>query len=90
MSDTTDTTTLPIQSLLGRPVYDSNHRKLGRVYEFEAGRVGDDLCITALLVGPGSLLTRFGWTDREHGTRIPWEEIVSLSPHITVRPESAG
>lgn len=77
--------TIRAQELLGRPVKDSRGKDLGRVYELEAKHVGDQLRVTALLVGPGSWLTRFGWTTKPHGRRVPWEEITSLSPSITTR-----
>lgn len=80
-------TTVLTQDLLGREVYDAAGKKLGRVYDLEAGKVGNQLCVTALLVGAGSWITRFGWTPREHGNRIPWEQVENFSPHITLHPE---
>jgi sporulation protein YlmC with PRC-barrel domain len=77
--------TIRAQALMGRRVYDASGKELGRVYDVETKRIGDDLCVTALLVGARTWLTRFGWTEHEHGQRVPWEEIQSLSPHITVR-----
>ena len=77
--------TIFAQELLGRKVQDADGRDMGRVYDMEAEDVGNELRVTALLVGPAAWLTRFGWTDRAHGRRIPWEDIASLSPHITLR-----
>lgn len=77
---------LRAQSLMGRTVCDHRERPLGRVYELELARMGDELCVTALLVGPRSWLTRFGWTPNEHGRRVPWEEISTLDPIIRLRP----
>jgi hypothetical protein len=63
---------------------------LGRVYDLVVQREGDDLCVTALLVGAHAWLTRFGWTPHEHGTRIPWGDIERLAPQITVRWRRSG
>jgi sporulation protein YlmC with PRC-barrel domain len=78
-------TTLRAQRLMGRRVRDHQDRKLGRVYELEVSHVRDELCVTALLVGPGSWLTRFGWARDEHGRRVPWEQIETLDPIIRLR-----
>jgi sporulation protein YlmC with PRC-barrel domain len=77
--------TVHAQRLMGRRVYDYQKQRLGRVYELEVAHVGDELCVTALLVGPRSWLTRFGWTREEHGRRVPWEQIESLEPIIRLR-----
>lgn len=73
------------QSLMGRQVRDHQDRRLGRVYELEVKHVGDELCVTALLIGQRSWLVRFGWTRREHGRRVPWEQIETLDPIIRLR-----
>jgi sporulation protein YlmC with PRC-barrel domain len=85
MSRLASAETIRAQALMGRKVRDASGKELGRVYDMETARRGDDLCVTALLVGPGAWLTRFGWTEHEHGRRVPWEEIESLSPHLIVR-----
>lgn len=77
--------TIFAQSLMGRKVQDADGSDLGRVYELVSEQVGDELCVTALLVGPATWLTRFGWTTRPHGRRVPWESIATLSPRITLR-----
>ncbi len=82
--------TIRAEELLGRPVNDAQGKNLGRVYELEAKRVGHDLCVTALLVGPRAWLTRFGWTTKAHGRRVPWEAITSLSPVIIVKGKTEG
>lgn len=75
---------LSAQSLMGRKVVDTSGASLGRVFELETKRVGADLCVTALLVGAGTWRTRFGWSTEERGRRVPWEQIISLTPDITV------
>ncbi|HEX6507151.1 MAG TPA: PRC-barrel domain-containing protein [Chloroflexota bacterium] len=87
MSKSPSSGTIRAQALIGRKVRDAFGKKLGRVYDMETGRVGDELRVTALLVGPGSWLARFGWSRHEHGRRVPWEQIEGLSPDITVRAE---
>ena len=76
---------LRAQGLMGRRVHDYQGHHLGRLYELEVMHVGDELCITALLVGPASWLTRFGWARDEHGRRVPWEQIETLDPIIRLR-----
>lgn len=76
---------LRAQRLMGRRVHDHQERRLGRVYELELARVGDELCVTALLVGSGSWLTRFGWTRSQHGRRVPWGQIETLDPIVRLR-----
>ena len=56
--------------------------KLGRVHEVhcEKGR------ITALIIGPGSLLERL--TARKHGRRIPWECVRRVdATQVVVTPD---
>ena len=56
--------------------------KLGRVHEVhcEKGR------ITALIIGPGSLLERL--TARKHGRRIPWECVRRVdTTQVVVTPD---
>lgn len=85
MSRTVTPHTMRAQMLMGRQVYDAAGKRLGRVYDLETGRVDDELCVTALLVGLRSWRTRFGWTRREHGRRVPWEQITSLTSRILVQ-----
>jgi len=77
--------TVRAQNLLGREVRDSNGKTIGRVYDLATGHIDGALRVTALLIGPGAWLTRFGWTTREHGRRIAWEDVESLGPPIRLR-----
>ena len=72
------------QELVGRDVCSSDGKRLGRVYDIVADKHGEELCVSALLVGPSVWLERFGWTKRAHGRAIPWEGIASLEPRITL------
>lgn len=85
MSDSTSSQTIYAQELVGRKVYDAHGKFLGRVYDFVAEREGDDLCITGLLVGARTWISRFGWTRQDHGLKVPWEQVADLSPNITLR-----
>lgn len=82
MIRTSPSQTIRAQELMGRQVYDAVGNTLGRVYDLETERDGDELRVTALRIGIRSWLTRFGWTDKPHGRRVPWERIAELSPHI--------
>jgi len=70
---------------LGRVVVDGAGRRLGRVVECLAEPRGDELCVTALLIGPGAWRGRFGPGRGNHGRRVSWDAITALAPHITVR-----
>ncbi len=76
--------TIRVRELLGRVVVDGSGRRLGRVVECVAEPRGDELRVTALLVGPGAWTRRFGWATRDGGRRVPWEAIAALSPRITL------
>ncbi len=78
--------TVRLQELMGRPVRDAAGQRLGRVVECLAERHGADLCVTALLVGPGAWAARFGWATQDGGRLVRWEEIAALAPHITLHP----
>jgi len=78
--------TIRLQELMGRPVHDAAGQRLGRVVDCIAEQQGDDLRVTALLVGPGAWAARFGWATRDGGRVVLWEEIAALAPHITLHP----
>jgi sporulation protein YlmC with PRC-barrel domain len=85
MSHARESETVCAQRLVGRAVRDARGKKVGRVYDLIAEREGDHLCVSGLLVGAGSWLSRFGWTKKLHGRQIPWEQIDQLSPDIRLR-----
>ena len=78
--------TIRLQELIGRPVHDAAGQRLGRVVDCIAEQHGADLRVTALLVGPGAWVARFGWATGEGGRQVRWEEIAALAPHITLHP----
>jgi sporulation protein YlmC with PRC-barrel domain len=79
-------TTLRLQQLMGRRVVGADGRHIGRVVECLADAEGDELRVRGLLVGPGAWITRFGSAGKQAGRFVPWEHIVTLTPHITLRP----
>ncbi len=83
--DADGASTVRLQELMGRVVVDAAGRRLGRVVECLAERRGDDLCVTALLIGPGAWRGRFGPGRGNHGRRVSWDAIAALAPHIIVR-----
>ena len=77
--------TVRLQELMGRVVVDAAGRRLGRVAECLAEPRGDELCVTALLIGPGAWRGRFGPGRGNQGHRVRWDDITALAPHIRVR-----
>ena len=71
-----------LTDLRDKQVRNLDGKRLGRVHEVhcEKGRV------TALMVGPGSLIERL--TARPHGGRIPWEQVRKVESYrIIVAPD---
>jgi sporulation protein YlmC with PRC-barrel domain len=87
MSQTGTEQTVRLQQLMRRKVVDADGKVLGRLQEVEAGRIGSELGVVAILIGPGSWLTRFSWSPAQHGTRVPWTRIESIDPVIKLRRE---
>jgi sporulation protein YlmC with PRC-barrel domain len=76
---------LRLQELMGRQVVDTAGRRVGRVVDVVAEPWGDELRVTALLVGPSAWAARFGPLPGVGGRQVPWQDIVGLSPRITIR-----
>jgi sporulation protein YlmC with PRC-barrel domain len=92
-----------IDLLVGRPVYDSEGRKLGRVNEIRLIREDDHYVAEGLLLGVNNLTERLGiaqplerlerWLNfriRMEGSVIYWEQIDSIeekSIRLKVRRE---
>jgi sporulation protein YlmC with PRC-barrel domain len=76
---------LTLLDLLGRRVEDANGRRVGRVWDVEATREDDALCVVALVVGASDMWGRFGWSRSGQGRRVPWEEVDRLEPRIKLR-----
>jgi len=81
-------TTLRLQQLIGRRVVDSGGRRIGRVAECLAEEDGDELRVVGLLVGPGAWAARYGSAVGQAGRLVRWEEILTLAPHIILRPRA--
>jgi len=81
-------TTIRLQQLMGRRVVGADGRRLGRVVECLAEPDGDELRVIGLLVGPRAWAARFGSASGLSGRFVQWEEIASLAPHITLRPQA--
>lgn len=63
-----------LTDLRDRKVFNTRGERLGRVHEVhcDGGRV------TALMIGPASLIERL--TAKSHGRRIAWEKIEKIEP----------
>jgi sporulation protein YlmC with PRC-barrel domain len=81
--------TLRLQQLMGRRVVDAGGRRLGRVVDCLAEADGDELRVVGLLVGPHAWAARFGSAAGRAERLVLWEEILALTPRITLRPRTA-
>jgi sporulation protein YlmC with PRC-barrel domain len=74
-----------LSELIGRPVYDSSGRRLGRAFEVRAHwEDGDRIVIDELLLGRGSLLKRLrGPAAAARG--VPWESVIEVGERIVIR-----
>jgi sporulation protein YlmC with PRC-barrel domain len=78
-----------LSDLIGKPVYDSSGRRLGRAFEARARWEDGRIAIEEILVGRGSLLKRLrgpGVGDRG----FSWENVVEVGERIVVRGKFAG
>jgi sporulation protein YlmC with PRC-barrel domain len=58
-------------------------KRLGRVHEVHC----ENGLVTALMIGPGSLVERL--TARQHGGRIPWDRVRKVeADRIIVTPDA--
>ncbi len=81
---------LLLHEILGRRVVTQSGQKLGSIHEVEAERVGNELCITELLVGPEVWKVRLGLGGRAAVTRVPWKDVVALESPVRVRDRAGG
>ena len=77
--------TVRLHELLGRVVVDAAGQHVGRVVDAAADPWGDELRVTALLVGPSAWRTRFGPQPSDGGRWVPWEDIAALAPHVVLQ-----
>ena len=72
-----------LSDLIGKPVYDSSGRRLGRAFEARAHWEDGRIAIDEILVGRGSLLKRLrGPGVSARGIR--WESVVEVGERIVV------
>jgi hypothetical protein len=57
-------TTVRLDRLLGREVHTANNRRLGRLEEFRAERLGADWVVTEYVIGGAGLAERLGLSVR--------------------------
>jgi sporulation protein YlmC with PRC-barrel domain len=73
-----------IELLVGRLVFDSTGRKIGRIEEVVAREEGNETVIEEFHTGPAALVERLSaeivpsWFDR--GFRIPWDKLDLTDP----------
>jgi sporulation protein YlmC with PRC-barrel domain len=73
-----------LSDLIGKPVYDSSGRRLGRAFEVRAHWESDDrVVIDELLIGRGSLLKRLRGPDA-NARGVRWESVVEVGERIVV------
>ncbi|HEU4598470.1 MAG TPA: hypothetical protein VFS26_01865 [Solirubrobacterales bacterium] len=73
-----------LSDLVGKPVYDSSGRRLGRAFEVRAHWEGDGVVIDEILVGRGSLAKRLrGPGAKAEG--FSWENVAEVGERIVVR-----
>lgn len=77
-------TEIHLEMLLGRPVFDSLGRRIGRIEEVIARDEGHETVIEEFHTGPAALVERLSaeiaprWFDR--GFRIPWDKLDLSDP----------
>jgi sporulation protein YlmC with PRC-barrel domain len=81
--------------MIGRPVRAANGAHLGRVADLVAERRGDALCVTALLIGPASLVQRISFKRLPifrvaPPSMIPWTEVARIGDAIHLHPAAVG
>jgi sporulation protein YlmC with PRC-barrel domain len=72
--------------LLGCKVVSVSGQHIGRVHDLRAEQVGDQLCVTALMVGSRSWMVKVG-ISRGLGHEIPWDDVLEIDTVIRIRGE---
>lgn len=73
-----------LSDLIGKPVYDSSGRRLGRAFEVRAHwEDGGRIAIEEILVGRGSLLKRLHGPG-SHARGVRWESVIEVGERIVV------
>ena len=72
--------------LLGMQVIDAAGAHVGRVADLVAGKRGETLCVTGLLVGRSALVQRIGFTRESHPPlEIPWELVSGITADTSIQ-----
>ena len=82
--------TVHLHELLGRVVVDAAGHRVGRVVDAVADPWGDELRVTALLVGPSAWRARFGPQPSDGGRWVRWEDIAALAPQVVLQAARSG
>jgi hypothetical protein len=79
---------LRLEWLLGRKIYTTEGRRLGRLEEFRAVRDGDDWVIDEYVIGTAGLIERLGLAARlvvglrrRYGYVVRWDQMDLSNPH---------
>jgi sporulation protein YlmC with PRC-barrel domain len=73
-----------LSDLIGKPVYDSSGRRLGRAFEVRGHWEDGVVVIDEILVGRGSLLKRLRGPDAS-ARGVRWESVIEVGKRIVVR-----
>lgn len=81
------TASVRLDRLVGREVYAKNNRRIGRLFEFRAERLGSQLVVTEYVIGAAGLMERLGLgirlilgLERLGGYVARWDQITFANP----------
>ena len=86
-----------VRKVLDHEVVDSDNVPCGMVDDLEVeGRPGEELKVTALLVGAGAWTRRLpsafeglaAWVFGTQQTRVPWSEVESVTERVKLRSQA--
>jgi hypothetical protein len=82
------TASLRLDRLVGREVYATNHRRIGRLHECRAERRRSTWIVTEYVIGTAGLMERLGLgirlilgLERAHGYVARWDQITFADPN---------
>ena len=79
-----ENTRIRADELIGLKVVNMSGKTIGHVHDLRAERMGNQLCVTALMVGPRAWLVKLG-IARGLGREIAWERIMDIGKTIRIR-----